>query len=119
MRVRGLKSSLVIASRHLGHDLFPTFWKKLEDCISKKRAVSVREVFNEIVDYGNSLSNWAQKFKSDFFPVPSEDEQVIVTQILQKKENQALISDQKIATGGRVADPFVIAKAKHISGFFG
>ena len=111
-------SSLITAFNNLQQDIFPTFWKKFFACIDNGKIISVREALHEVSDCGDRLSEWAKTVKGTggFFSPPSDEELLIVGEIFQKKENQALISKQKRLKGGLVADPFVIAKAKHISG---
>ena len=75
----------------------------------------MREVYNEVFDYGDTLSEWAKKNKNDLFTAPAESEQKIVLEILSDKHNRELVPKSKRIKNVPVADPFVIAKAKSIS----
>jgi hypothetical protein len=78
--------------------------------MSEKRIVSVREVFNEVKDYNDRLSDWAKKNQL-FFPEPIEEEMDFVKQIFQVTGFQTMVKEQSRLQGKPVADPFVIASA--------
>ncbi len=109
-------SSLIWAFRYYEEDIFPSFWKKFQAIVRDKRLTSVREVYKEVSSYGNSLSRWADENKDNLFTYPTDDEQHILQKILREPCNRKLVDRKKLAGGGYVADPFVIAKAKNISG---
>lgn len=83
--------------------------------VSEQRIISVREVFNELKEYEDRLSEWA-KINRSFFPLPTLDEMKFVTEIFQVAHFQALIRKKEQLQGKPVADPFVIARAKATKG---
>lgn len=95
--------------------VFPTLWGNFDDLIASGEIVSVREVAREIADSSiEVLRAWVAD-NSSVFAVPSPEEAVFITQIYSVKHFQHNIEQQKLLKGGRMADPFVIAKA-HIEG---
>ena len=109
-------SSLVHAFRYFKSDIFPSFWKSFHAIVKTKRLTSVMQVYHEIFTYGNSLSAWADANKKVLFTEPNESEQQIVQKILSDAHNRELVPKSKRIKNVPVADPFVIAKAKSISG---
>ena len=108
-------SSLVHAFRYFKADIFPSFWKNFQAIVKANELTSVMQVYHEIINYGNSLSKWAEN-KKVLFTEPNENEQQIVQEILSDAHNRELVPKSKQIKNVPVADPFVIAKAKSISG---
>ena len=109
-------SSLVNAFRYYKEDIFPSFWKNFHAVVKSKRLTSVMQVYQEAIVYGNHLSEWANANKKILFTEPNESEQQIVQKILSDAHNRELVPESKRIKNAPVADPFVIAKAKSISG---
>ena len=57
------------------------------------------------------LREWAGNHL-DIFAAPTAAEATFITQIYAERHFQHNIEQQKLLKGGRIADPFVIAKAK-------
>ncbi len=96
--------SLIDLNIHTPIDVYPSVWKKLEELIRRGLLVSPKEVFNEIKQQDDKLSEWAKK-QNNFFKEVSVEQLKIVTEILDKYPALVKI-DRKYD-----ADPFVIALA--------
>jgi hypothetical protein len=73
--------------------------------------VSTRECKHECNDGPvETLRNWT-KAHDEFFHIPSAAEGKYVAQIYSVRHFQQNIEQRKLLKGGRIADPFVIAKA--------
>jgi hypothetical protein len=90
---------------------FPTLWQHFDDLVDNGDIVSTREVRHEIEDGPDeSLRDWAAQ-NGELFTVPNAEEGAFVAQIYAVQHFQQNIERQKMLKGGRIADPFVIAKA--------
>ncbi len=73
--------------------------------------VSTREAFREIEDGPiEGLLEWARNNRV-LFATPTPEEGAFVAQIYAVRHFQQNIEQKKLLRGGRVADPFVIARA--------
>ena len=109
-------SSLVDAFRYYQEDIFPSFWKNFHAIVKANGLTSVRQVYHEVIEYGDHLSEWANTNKKILFTEPNESEQQIVQKILSDAHNRELVPKSTLIKNAPVADPFIIAKAKNISG---
>jgi hypothetical protein len=65
---------LVNAKRdHYGFEFCPGFWDWLDIAWADGRVASIEAVYDELVDYGDQLSDWARDRRS-FFLAPGADE---------------------------------------------
>lgn len=103
---------LIVMFRHYYPDRFPTLWERFDEMRNDERLVSTREVSNEVNGQEDRLSTWAMANRP-FFHTPTDDELEFVAQIFAVPHFQALIRRQARLQGRPVADPFVIAKARH------
>lgn len=97
---------------------FPTLWKMFYKYVESEQIVSVREVRNEIDRYRikeRRINKWIKQ-NPQVFTIPTLEEMQFVKEIFQVEHFQAIISQKNRLSGKPVADPFVIAKAKIISG---
>jgi Tfp pilus assembly protein PilP len=94
---------------------FPSLWQKFDTYVIAGRIISVREVFREIGNQDDQLSEWAKQNR-DIFVRPSPEELAFITEIFKVNHFQMLVRTQERLQGKPVADPFVIAKAKIIQG---
>ncbi len=108
-------STLIHLFRYYYLQRFPTLWGKFDGMAKNSEIVSVREVYSEIKGKGDRLSDWAKKHR-EFFMESSLEEINFVSEIFKISHFQMLIRQQARLQGNPVADPFVIAKAKIISG---
>lgn len=92
---------------------FTTLWGRIDKLAGNGTIVSVREVFNELHNYNDVdfIQDWANLHKS-VFAKPSNEELLVVQQILANPHFQTLISAKAILKGSPVADPFVVAAGK-------
>jgi hypothetical protein len=90
---------------------FPTLWERFGQLVADNRLVSTREVFREIEDGPiESLLEWATENR-DPFATPTAEEGAFVAKIYAVPRFQQNIEQKKLLRGGKVADPFVIARA--------
>lgn len=108
-------STLIDLFRNFYQKRFPSLWEKFDQAVKAKSIISVREVFNEIEQRDDRLSEWA-KNNRDFFQPPVPEELVFVAEIFAVSHFQSLVRKQERLQGKPVADPFVIAKAKVLRG---
>lgn len=92
---------------------FTTLWGRIDTLAGNGTIVSVREVFNELHNYNDVdfIQDWAKQHKA-IFAKPSNDELLVVQQILAIPHFQALIGNKAILKGTPVADPFIVAAGK-------
>ena len=90
---------------------FSTFWKVCDSPVWAGNITSTREVYREIGDVSKGdLIPWTDAHR-DLFPAPTADEAAFVTRIFSEGHFQQIIERKKLLKGGRVADPFIIARA--------
>ena len=99
--------SLIDLNRHNPIDVFPSLWKKIEDLINSDLMISHVEVFNEITQQDDVLTEWLKKCKKMFRNFSSKQAD-LVSQIL-KKYPSLIKLDKRYD-----ADPWLIALAKEI-----
>ena len=92
---------------------FTTLWGRIDTLAGNGTIVSVREVFNELHNYNDVdfIQDWAKQHKA-IFAKPSNDELLVVQQILAIPHFQTLIGNKAILKGTPVADPFIVAAGK-------
>ena len=92
---------------------FPKLWERLDMLADEGTITSVSEVLRELENDNRStfIQQWAKNHKS-VFAKPSNEELLVVQQILAIPHFQVLISNKAILKGTPVADPFVVAAAK-------
>ena len=102
--------------RNVYRSVFKTLWSGFDAMVEEGAIVSTREVLREIEDGPVAeLKEWANQHK-DLFPAPSREETEIVTAIFAIEHFQQNIDNKKYYRGGKVADPFVVARAKVLEG---
>ena len=105
-------SSFVVLN-HYYPERMPSFWRDLDDFVSRGKVLSVREVLNELSRRGNKpdLQKWINANKGIFMP-PTERETLFVSEIFSVGHFQYLVGQKQRLKGTPVADPFVVASAK-------
>ncbi len=98
-----------IDCRYYFPSVFKSYWNKLNQLAQNREIISVREVYNEILQGSDIISEWVNQNENIFEP-PTEEEFNIVKDILSK--HKELIRLMSFNAGTPVADPFIIAKAK-------
>jgi len=90
---------------------FRTLWENFDALIASGSIISTREVLRELEDSADeALRAWA-KAHHDLFTTPTAPEGAFVARIYSVAHFQHNIEQQKLLKGGKMADPFVIAKA--------
>jgi len=104
-------SPLSTLFRNYYPDIFKSLWAGFDDLVANEKLSSTREVLREIEDGSQeALRNWA-KANRHIFPEPTAAEAQFVAKIFSVPHFQNNIEKRKLLRGGRVADPFVIARA--------
>ncbi len=99
--------SLIELNRHNPLDVFPSLWEKLSLLVNTEMLVSHIEVFNEITQQDDELTEWCKSNKKMFKGVSSKQAK-IVSEILEKYPSLIKV-DRRYD-----ADPWLIALAKEI-----
>lgn len=91
--------------------VFKTLWQSFDDMVAEGRILSTREVLRELEDFGHDeMHAWIADHK-ELFATPTPDEAGVVAKIFQVRHFQQNIEGKKLLKGGKVADPFVVARA--------
>lgn len=99
--------SLIDLHRGIPMDIFKSFWEKIEELIDSGMLISHIEVFNEITQQDDKLTEWLKEHKK-MFKGFSKKQAEIVKDIL-KKYPSFVKMDSKYD-----ADPWLVAIAKEI-----
>ncbi|MCH7746139.1 MAG: DUF4411 family protein [Chloroflexi bacterium] len=97
---------------------FPSFWRNFNDAVSSGKIISVREVYNELDNQVNvkpHVIDWIHANRNIFL-APNDDETKFVSEIFTVPHFRQIVTRISQLRGRYVADPFVIAAAKVISG---
>lgn len=105
-----IDSGPLINLKHFYNDIFVSFWKMFEQAIDEGKIISSSEVYRELKEQDDEITEWAKKYKS-IFKKPELAEQQFVAEILQK--HPELIRYISVKKGRAVADPFLIAQARN------
>lgn len=103
--------------KHFYAERFPTLWDKLQENVDDDIITSVKEVRRELRAYEGEtpIDDWAKNNPRIFTP-PGEAEQKFVQWLMTQPRGQMLVAKRTIKKGTPVADPWLIAKARHING---
>lgn len=99
---------------HYYPERFPTFWRQFDAAVAESSVFSVREVYNELINWGAAQEwflRWLKRHRS-MFVVPEPKETLFVAEIFKVPHFQALVGGTQQLKGQPVADPFLIACAK-------
>jgi hypothetical protein len=99
--------SLIDLNRHNPIDVFPSLWGKISILIDSEMMISHIEVFNEITQKDDTLTNWLKKHKK-MFKEFSQKQAEIVKEIL--KQYPSFVKKDTSFD----ADPWLIALAKEV-----
>lgn len=90
---------------------FKSLWECFDKLVTDGSILSTREVLREIQDCSlDNLRDWAGN-NHHLFETPTAAEGEFVGRIYAVPHFQQNIEQQKLLKGGKIADPFVIAKA--------
>lgn len=108
---------LIDLFEHYYEARFPSLWAEFDGLVSAGRLLSVREASKEIEAYykEDRLKVWAT-LNRGVFEQSTEAELAYVSEIFKVPHFLQMIESKKILEGRPVADPFVIARARAISG---
>ena len=91
---------------------FQGFWRDLEAEIKAGRVYSVTEVRREIASLQGPIRDLMSRYP-DLFVTPTNDELQTVGAIMSDSRFEGFIKKKNWLNGNAVADPFLIAVAKH------
>lgn len=94
---------------HYGFEFCPGFWEWLDHAHADGVVASVEAVYDELVDYGDQLSDWAKDRRDFFLPVTAAE--IAAVQMVNR---WAIESDYDAAAKtefAAAADSFLIAQA--------
>lgn len=97
-------SSLIQLNKHNPMDIYEKVWSNIDQLIHGNRLMAPKEVYYEIVQYDDTLKNWAKTHKM-IFKEPTVRQMEIIRNIL--KQFPTLIDTDRVYD----ADPWVIALA--------
>jgi hypothetical protein len=97
-----------IDSRNYFPTVFKKYWNALNGLADQREIISVKEVYNELINVSDIISDWV-KINDSIFETPTQDEFLVVKDILSR--HKELIRNANYSGGSPVADPFIIAKA--------
>lgn len=104
-------SPLSALFRNYYRTVFPSLWQGFDGLVASGAILSTREVSREIEDGPlENLRQWTADH-SELFPAPTAEEARFVARIYAVPHFQYNIEGKKLLRGGRLADPFVIARA--------
>jgi hypothetical protein len=98
-------------------DTFPSFWENISDLVADGRFISVDEVYKEIQNgaAAQHILDWADHNR-EIFGTPSEIEMGYVGEIFAVPHFRQLIGQRQLLKGSPVADPWLVACARHVQG---
>lgn len=109
-------SALSALFRNYYRDVFKSLWAGFDGLVAAGRITSTREALREIEDSNlDDLLAWA-KANQAIFTTPTAAEAAIVGRIYAVPHFQHNIEMRKLLNGGKLADPFIIARAAAIGG---
>ena len=94
---------------HYGFEFCPGFWEWLDRANAAGTVASVEAVYDELVDYGDQLSDWAKDRRDFFLPVTADEVGAV-----QAVNRWAIESDYDAAAKtefSAAADSFLLAQA--------
>ena len=90
---------------------FPTLWQNFDALVADGNLVSTREAYREVENGPIAeLRDWGAVNQA-LFAVPTAAEGAFVARIYGVPHFQQNLEQQKLLKGGRIADPFIIARA--------
>lgn len=95
---------------YYGFDVCPGFWDWLDAANASGPVASVRAVYDELVDYGDQLSEWARARPGFFLPVSADDLPAVAA--VNRWANDAPHYDAAAKSEfASAADSFLVAQA--------
>lgn len=107
-------SALSALFRNYYRDVFRSLWLGFDRLVADNRILSTREALREIEDGPlEDLRAWG-KANQPLFATPTAAEGAFVARIYEVPHFQHNIEMRKLLSGGKLADPFIIARASVI-----
>jgi hypothetical protein len=104
-------SALSALFRNYYRDVFRSLWQGFDQLVIDGKVMSTREALREIEDGPlEDLREWA-KANQNLFTTPTPEEGAFVARIYSIPHFQHNIEMRKLLSGGKLADPFIIARA--------
>lgn len=107
-----LDTSVFVAAKrsYYGLTLCPGFWQWLDAASSSGVVASVEAVYDELIDFGDELSDWARARRSFFLPISAEELASVaaVNRWANDSPNYDAAAKAEFAS---VADSFLVAHA--------
>lgn len=101
---------LVDLKRHYFSDVFVSLMRNVEGLISSGSIISSSEVYKELSQREDEALDFAKRHRGIFLQ-PTIDEMRTIIEINEK--HPELVKVKNLMSGRPVADPFVIAQARH------
>lgn len=95
---------------HYGFDFCPGFWKWLDRANADDMVASVEAVYDELIDYGDQLSEWTKTRRGFFLPVTA-DEVPAVAAVNRWANDSADYDAAAKREFSAAADSFLLAQA--------
>ena len=90
----------------------PGFWEWLDLKLGAGQVGSVDMIYNELVGFGDELSEWVKDRKTLFVGVEDQATQAVFSEIADFVVNNRSSKEPHISSFLSMADPWLIAKAK-------
>ncbi|MFN3685286.1 PIN domain-containing protein [Salinarimonas sp.] len=97
--------------KHYNRKVFETLWNRFDQLIAGGEIVSCKEVHRELEDFGHA-DEWLRGNRAICHD-PTVAEALFIREIFAVSHFQQSIDRKKLLNGGKIADPFVVAKARH------
>ena len=89
----------------------PAYWQWLDAEFAQGNIASIDEVYNELVGYGDDLSEWAKARREQFLSIGDDQTQVKYVEVVQHVFELPNKNAANVANFLDKADPWLIAKA--------
>lgn len=98
-------------------ETFPSFWERFDALVAVGRVTSVSEVLIELEFLATAphLIDWINNNRN-LFTVPSAEEMAYVAEIFRVRKFQEMIGKKQMDRGMAVADPWLVARGRHLVG---
>ncbi|MDP1819284.1 MAG: DUF4411 family protein [Acidimicrobiales bacterium] len=108
-----LDTNVLIAAKnnHYGFDFCPAFWSWLDESNGAGVVRSVERVYDELIERGDELSDWARARRPLFLPLSAEDVRA-VAEVNRWANDSPDYDPAAKAEFADAADSFLVAQAK-------
>ena len=111
-----LDTNVLIAAKnnHYGSDFGPAFWEWLDSADAAGTVHSIERIYDELIERGDDLSEWARARRAVFLPLTVDDVRAVAA--VNRWANDSADYDAAAKSEFAVAaDSFIVAQA-HASG---